>query len=58
MERAATGQRYLFVLETPGIPSKSNPNDPGAGEPGGVPATPNTPMAPGTGWKLCTWHPG
>jgi hypothetical protein len=45
---------YLFVLATPGIYPAVNPNDPGAGGPGGVAPTPNVVMANGTGWKLCS----
>jgi hypothetical protein len=56
--RGVTPGLYLFIGEaTPGIPVKKNPNDPGAGEPGGIPPSPNVPMD-STGnsfqWKLCT----
>jgi hypothetical protein len=45
---------YLYVFATPGIFPSVNPNDPGAGGPGGVAPTPNVQMANGTGWKLCS----
>ena len=50
--RGVTPGLYLYVLASPGISTKPNPNDPGAGEPGGIPAVPDVPI--GNVWKLCT----